>query len=258
MATGDGTVKKTPLNQFANVRSNGLIAVNLRDDDSLIGVDITNGDSEIMLFSKAGKVVRFKEAEEIPVLDEQGKPVLDENGKPEIKFKGVRPMGRTASGVRGMKLAENDQVVSLIVPSNEGDILTVTQNGYGKRTELSEYPTKGRGTQGVVSIKVSERNGPVVGAVQVEEGDEMMMITDAGTLVRTRVAEVSQVGRNTQGVTLIRTAEDESVVGLQRIDEVEEVELPEGEEAEATEANAEGQAPEAPAADDAAEGSEEE
>ncbi|MCA2465275.1 MULTISPECIES: DNA gyrase C-terminal beta-propeller domain-containing protein, partial [Vibrio] len=150
----------------------------------------------------------------------------------------------------------DDQVVSLIVPSNEGDILTVTQNGYGKRTELAEYPTKGRATQGVVSIKVSERNGPVVGAVQVEEGDEMMMITDAGTLVRTRVAEVSQVGRNTQGVTLIRTAEDESVVGLQRIDEVEEVELPEGEEAETTEANAEQQAPEAPAADDAEEGSE--
>ncbi|MDF5698193.1 DNA topoisomerase (ATP-hydrolyzing) subunit A [Vibrio parahaemolyticus] len=232
MATGDGTVKKTSLDQFANVRANGLIAVNLRDDDSLIGVDITNGDSDIMLFSKAGKVVRFSEDK-------------------------VRAMGRTAAGVRGMKLADDDQVVSLIVPSNEGDILTVTQNGYGKRTELAEYPTKGRATQGVVSIKVSERNGPVVGAVQVEEGDEMMMITDAGTLVRTRVAEVSQVGRNTQGVTLIRTAEDESVVGLQRIDEVEEVELPEGEEAETTEANAEQQAPEAPAADDAEEGTEE-
>ncbi|WP_162046257.1 DNA topoisomerase (ATP-hydrolyzing) subunit A [Vibrio taketomensis] len=233
MATGDGTVKKTSLDQFANVRSNGLIAVNLRDDDSLIGVDITNGDSEIMLFSKAGKVVRFKEAEEIAVIDENGNPVLDENGQPEIKFKGVRPMGRTAAGVRGMKLADGDQVVSLIVPNNDGDILTVTQNGFGKRTELAQYPTKGRGTQGVVSIKVSERNGSVVGAVQVEEGDEMMMITDAGTLVRTRVAEVSQVGRNTQGVTLIRTAADESVVGLQRIDEVEEVELSEGEEGEA-------------------------
>lgn len=235
MATGDGTVKKTSLDQFANVRANGLIAVNLRDDDSLIGVDITNGDSDIMLFSKAGKVVRFSEDK-------------------------VRAMGRTAAGVRGMKLADNDQVVSLIVPANEGDILTVTQNGYGKRTELAEYPTKGRATQGVVSIKVSERNGPVVGAVQVEEGDEMMMITDAGTLVRTRVAEVSQVGRNTQGVTLIRTAEDESVVGLQRIDEVEEVELPEGEEAEATEAveaNAEQQAPEAPVEDDSAEDTEE-
>ncbi len=211
MATGDGTVKKTSLDQFANVRANGLIAVNLRDDDSLIGVDITNGDSDIMLFSKSGKVVRFNEDK-------------------------VRAMGRTASGVRGMKLPEDDQVVSLIVPSNEGDILTVTQNGYGKRTELAEYPTKGRATQGVVSIKVSERNGPVVGAVQVEEGDEMMMITDAGTLVRTRVAEVSQVGRNTQGVTLIRTAEDENVVGLQRIDEVEEAEIVEG---DAEEANAE-------------------
>ncbi|CAE6896798.1 DNA gyrase subunit A [Vibrio sp. B1FLJ16] len=232
MATGDGTVKKTSLDQFANVRANGLIAVNLRDDDSLIGVDITNGDSDIMLFSKAGKVVRFSEDK-------------------------VRAMGRTAAGVRGMKLADDDQVVSLIVPANEGDILTVTQNGYGKRTELAEYPTKGRATQGVVSIKVSERNGPVVGAVQVEEGDEMMMITDAGTLVRTRVAEVSQVGRNTQGVTLIRTAEDESVVGLQRIDEVEEVDLPEGEEAEATEANAEQQASEAPAEDDSAEDTEE-
>ncbi|MDN3698182.1 DNA topoisomerase (ATP-hydrolyzing) subunit A [Vibrio cortegadensis] len=207
MATGDGTVKKTSLASFSNVRSNGLIAVNLRDEDSLIGVDITDGESDIMLFSKAGKVVRFSEDK-------------------------VRSMGRTASGVRGMKLAEDDQVVSLIVPSNEGDILTVTQNGYGKRTTLAEYPTKGRATQGVVSIKVSDRNGPVVGAVQVEEGDEMMMITDAGTLVRTRVSEVSQVGRNTQGVTLIRTTEDENVVGLQRIDEVEESEVLDGEDVE--------------------------
>lgn len=231
MATGDGTVKKTSLDQFANVRANGLIALNLRDEDSLIGVDITDGESEIMLFSKFGKVVRFKESEETAVVDENGQPVLDENGQPEIKFKGVRPMGRTAAGVRGMKLADGDQVVSLIVPKTEGDVLTVTENGYGKRTSLSEYPTKGRGTQGVVSIKVSERNGSVVGAVQVAEGDEFMMITNAETLVRTRVAEVSQVGRNTQGVTLIRTSEGESVVGLQRIDEIEESELPEGEEA---------------------------
>ena len=199
MATGDGTVKKTSLDQFANVRANGLIAVNLREEDSLIGVDITDGQSDIMLFSKAGKVVRFNEDQ-------------------------VRAMGRTAAGVRGMKLANDDQVVSLIVPANEGDILTVTENGYGKRTILEEYPAKSRATQGVVSIKVSERNGSVVGAVQVEEGDEFMMITDAGTLVRTRAAEVSQVGRNTQGVTLIRTAEDENVVGLQRIEEVDEVE----------------------------------
>jgi DNA gyrase subunit A len=208
MATGDGTVKKTSLDQFANVRSNGLIAVNLRDEDSLIGVDITNGENDIMLFSKSGKVVRFNETQ-------------------------VRGMGRTAAGVRGIKLTNNDQVVSLIVPHNQGDILTVTQNGYGKRTVLEEYPAKSRATQGVVSIKVSERNGSVVGAVQTEDGDEFMMITDAGTLVRTRVAEVSQVGRNTQGVTLIRTAEDENVVALQRIDEIEEEPLlEEGEEGE--------------------------
>ncbi|MCL4141048.1 UNVERIFIED_CONTAM: hypothetical protein GTU68_007842 [Idotea baltica] len=210
MATGDGTVKKTSLDQFAKVRANGLIAVNLREDDSLIGVDITTGSNEIMLFSKAGKVVRFSEEH-------------------------VRGMGRTASGVRGMKLTGEDQVVSLIVPSNEGDILTVTENGYGKRTKISEYPTKSRATQGVVSIKVSDRNGSVVGAVQAEDGDEFMMITDAGTLVRTRVSEVSQVGRNTQGVTLIRTAEDENVVGLQRIDEPEELEILDGDVVEGEE-----------------------
>jgi DNA gyrase subunit A len=193
------------LDQFANVRANGLIALNLRDEDSLIGVDITDGNNDIMLFSQSGKVVRFNEQQ-------------------------VRAMGRTAAGVRGMKLNGNDQIVSLIVPKTDGNILTVTENGYGKRTVLSEYPAKSRATQGVVSIKVSERNGLVIGAVQVEEGDEFMMITNAGTLVRTRVAEVSQVGRNTQGVTLIRTAEDEKVVGLQRIEEIEESELPEGEE----------------------------
>ena len=205
MATGDGTVKKTSLDQFANVRANGLIALNLRDEDSLIGVDITDGNNDIMLFSQSGKVVRFNEQQ-------------------------VRAMGRTAAGVRGMKLNGEDQIVSLIVPKTDGNILTVTENGYGKRTVLSEYPAKSRATQGVVSIKVSERNGLVIGAVQVEEGDEFMMITNAGTLVRTRVGEVSQVGRNTQGVTLIRTAEDEKVVGLQRIEEIEESELPEGEE----------------------------
>ncbi len=198
MATGDGTVKKTSLDSFSNVRANGLIAVNLRDEDSLIGVAITSGEDEIMLFSKEGKVVRFSEEH-------------------------VRAMGRTAAGVRGIRLADNDQVVSLIVPNNDGgDVLTVTENGYGKRTDISEYPTKGRATKGVVSIKVSERNGQVVGAVQAQDADEFMMITNAGTLVRTRVSEVSQVGRNTQGVTLIRTAEDEQVVGLQRIEEIED------------------------------------
>ncbi|KLV09039.1 DNA gyrase subunit A [Photobacterium aquae] len=200
MATADGTVKKTPLTDFSRPRSAGIIAVNLRDGDSLIGVDITNGNDDIMLFSKDGKVVRFCEEQ-------------------------VRGMGRTAAGVRGIKLAESDKVVSLIVPHNGGDVLTVTENGYGKRTELTEYPAKSRATQGVVSIKVSERNGSVVGAIQVEDGDEFMMITNGGILVRTRVGEVSRVGRNTQGVTLIRTSADEQVVGLQRIDEPEEDEL---------------------------------
>ena len=194
MATASGTVKKTALTEFSRPRSAGIIAVNLRDDDELIGVALTNGTDETMLFSAAGKVVRFAES-------------------------AVRAMGRTASGVRGIKLAEGDRVVSLIVPRDDGAILTVTQNGYGKRTANSEYPTKSRATQGVISIKVTERNGPVIGAVQVVDSDQIMMITDAGTLVRTRVSEVSVVGRNTQGVILIRTAEDENVVGLQRVAE---------------------------------------
>ncbi|HEK1968884.1 TPA: DNA topoisomerase (ATP-hydrolyzing) subunit A [Proteus mirabilis] len=194
MATASGTVKKTPLQDFSRPRSAGIIAVNLNDGDELIGVDLTDSSNEAMLFSADGKVVRF--AEEC-----------------------VRPMGRTATGVRGMKLVDDDKVVSLIIPRGEGDILTVTENGYGKRTVQSEYPTKNRATQGVISIKVSERNGKVVGAIQVEETDQIMMITNAGTLVRTRVSEVSIVGRNTQGVTLIRTTEDELVVGLQRVED---------------------------------------
>lgn len=224
MATASGIVKKVALDTFSNVRSSGLIALKLREGDELIGVDITNGESEIMLFSAQGRVVRFSEA-------------------------GVRGMGRIATGVRGMKLAttempeqieeieadiieneENDdsnvdlntdKVVSLVIPNNEGEILTITQNGYGKRTKLVEYPAKSRNTKGVVSIKVNERNGKVVAAVQVEESDQIMLITDAGTLVRTRVNEVSLVGRNTQGVRIIRTADDEKVVSLERICEIE-------------------------------------
>jgi len=222
MATANGTVKKTALSAYSRPRAGGIIAINLNDNDELIGVDITDGSNDIMLFSDAGKVVRFKEHEETPVVDEEGNPVLDENGEQEIKFKGVRPMGRTATGVRGIKLEGEQKVVSLIIPSNDGAILTATENGYGKRTDLAEYPAKSRGTKGVVSIKVSERNGKVVGATQVLDGDEIMLITNGGTLVRTRASEVSTVGRNTQGVRLIRTMEDEQVVGLQRIDEVEE------------------------------------
>ncbi|MEM6510195.1 MAG: DNA gyrase C-terminal beta-propeller domain-containing protein, partial [Pseudomonadota bacterium] len=207
----------------------------------LIGVDITDGTNEIMLFTDAGKVVRFKEAEESEVLDENGNPVLDENGNPEIRFKGVRPMGRTATGVRGIKMADDQRVVSLIVPKSDGAILTVTENGYGKRTALEDYPSKSRATQGVVSIKVSERNGAVVGAVQVDDNDEIMIISNRGTLVRTRVNEVSTVGRNTQGVILIRTIDEEQVVGLQRIEEIEvdELEAIEGEAVEVVDTNTE-------------------
>lgn len=201
MATASGTVKKTALTEFSRPRSAGIIAVNLNEGDELIGVDLTDGSNEVMLFSVSGKVVRFHETQ-------------------------VRSMGRTATGVRGINLGVGDSVISLIVPRGAGDILTVTQNGFGKRTVITEYPTKSRAIQGVISIKVSERNGQVVGAIQVETTDQIMMITDAGTLVRTRVSEVSVVGRNTQGVTLIRTAEDENVVGLQRVAEpVEDEEL---------------------------------
>ncbi|MGQ8363731.1 DNA topoisomerase (ATP-hydrolyzing) subunit A [Glaciecola sp. 1036] len=195
MATQQGTVKKTELTQYSRPRANGIIAVNLTEGDELIGVDLTDGNSEIMLFSDAGKVVRFAEQQ-------------------------VRPMGRTATGVRGIKLMDNEKVVSLIIPKAEGNILTATENGFGKRTPIEEYPAKSRATKGVVSIKVSERNGAVVGAVQVLDTDEIMLISDQATLVRTRVSEVSLVGRNTQGVRLIRTGENEKLVGIQRIEEV--------------------------------------
>lgn len=204
MATRKGTIKKTPLPEYSRPRNGGIIALNLVDDDELIGVDITDGNGEIMLFSDAGKVVRFAEEQ-------------------------VRSMGRTATGVRGIRLEEGQRVVSLIVPreyeDEEANVLTVTENGYGKRTPLNEYPAKSRATKGVVSIKVSERNGSVVGAMEVIDGNEIMLISNKGTLVRTRVNEVSTVGRNTQGVRLIRTADDEKVVGLQRIDEIDEDEV---------------------------------
>ncbi|WFQ79951.1 DNA topoisomerase (ATP-hydrolyzing) subunit A [Xenorhabdus sp. SF857] len=207
MATASGIVKKTRLSEFSRPRSAGIIAVNLNEGDELIGVDLTDGSNEVMLFSAQGKVVRFLEEEEETL----------EDGT--VRVKGVRAMGRTATGVRGIKLSKGDKVVSLIIPRGQGEILTVTENGYGKRTAESEYPTKSRATQGVISIKVSERNGNVIGAIQVEPTDQIMMITNGGTLVRTRVSEVSVVGRNTQGVTLIRTAENEQVVGLQRVAE---------------------------------------
>ncbi|AZG73162.1 DNA gyrase subunit A [Shewanella livingstonensis] len=216
MATAHGTVKKTALTAYSNPRANGIIAVNLKDGDQLIGVDITEGSDDIMLFSNEGKVVRFNEKARD---SETGEVKIDAETGEEIIA--LRPMGRTATGVRGIKLDAGQKVVSLIVPKGDGAILTVTENGYGKRTELSEYPAKSRGTKGVVSIKVSERNGEVVGAVQVGTFDEIMLISNKGTLVRTPAEGVSIIGRNTQGVTIIRTAEDEKVVGLQRIEEIQ-------------------------------------
>jgi len=235
MATANGVVKKTSLTMYSRPRSSGIIAVNLNDGDELIGVAITHGDDDIMLFSDAGKVVRFNEK----LRDsETGAVKLDPETGEELLA--LRPMGRTATGVRGIKMPDGQKVVSLIVPRGDGAVLTATENGYGKRTPLEDYPAKSRATQGVVSIKVSDRNGKVVGAVQVDENDEIMLISNAGTLVRTRVSEVSTVGRNTQGVRLIRTGENEQLVALQRIEEIEDAELieAEGDEAEAVDTNA--------------------
>ena len=235
MATANGVVKKTSLTMYSRPRSSGIIAVNLNEGDELIGVAITHGDDDIMLFSDAGKVVRFNEK----LRDsETGAVKLDPETGEELLA--LRPMGRTATGVRGIKMPDGQKVVSLIVPRGDGAVLTATENGYGKRTPLEDYPAKSRATQGVVSIKVSDRNGKVVGAVQVDENDEIMLISNAGTLVRTRVSEVSTVGRNTQGVRLIRTGENEQLVALQRIEEIEDAELieAEGDEAEAVDTNA--------------------
>jgi DNA gyrase subunit A len=191
-ATAHGTVKKTPLTEFAYQLQKGKIAINLDEGDALVGVELTDGNSDVLLFASTGKVVRFDEGE-------------------------VRAMGRTATGVRGMKLTDNAEVVSLIVAA-EGDILTATERGYGKRTQLEEFPKKGRGTQGVIGIQCSERNGALVAATQVTDAHELMLISNQGTLVRTRVAEVSQLGRNTQGVTLIRLPAEEALVSVVRLD----------------------------------------
>jgi len=197
MATQKGTVKKVPLNAFSRPRSNGIIAVDLDEGDSLIGVDITDGNKDIMLFTDAGKVIRFSE------------------GK-------VRPMGRTARGVRGIRIDETQAVKSLVVVHPNGTILTATENGYGKRTEEGEYRVSGRGGQGVISIQVTERNGKVVRSLQVTESDEAMLITDKGTLVRFKVNELSIIGRNTQGVRLINVSSGELVVGMQKIQDMGE------------------------------------
>jgi DNA gyrase subunit A len=203
MATSDGTVKKTALVEFTRPRSTGIRAIELEDGNQLVGVGLTSGECEILLFSDAGKAVRFGEAD-------------------------VRPMGRAARGVRGIDLKENQRVVSLIIVEKSGanetatTVLTATRNGYGKRTLLAEYPAHRRGGQGVISIQVSERNGPVLAACFVEEDDEVMLITDGGTLIRTRVKEISVIGRNTQGVHLIELSNEEHLAGLEKVAETEE------------------------------------
>lgn len=199
MATANGTVKKVALTEFMRPRSTGIIALELEEGDKLVGVDITDGNSEIMLFSNVGKAVRFSE-------------------------KDVRAMGRTAVGVRGIRLQPGQRMISLIVLKPGGKILTATQNGYGKRTEVEEFAAHGRGGQGVIAIQTSDRNGEVVGAVQVFDNDELMLISNGGTLVRIRINEISVVGRNTQGVRLINLSEEEKLVGIQRIEEVEPAE----------------------------------
>ena len=208
MATAGGTVKKTPLEQFSRQRSVGLIALELDEGDTLISAAITDGSREVMLFSDGGKVTRFKETD-------------------------VRAMGRTARGVRGMRLPEGQKLISMLIPEEGSQILTASERGFGKRTAIDEFPEYKRGGQGVIAMVSNERNGKLVGAVQVLDGEEIMLISDQGTLVRTRVGEVSSLGRNTQGVTLIKLAKDEKLVGLERVQEPSEEEgeeLLEGEE----------------------------
>jgi DNA gyrase subunit A len=207
MATSSGTVKKTRLTDFSRPRANGIIAVDLREDDKLVGVAITDGSQDAILFTSAGKAMRFNEST-------------------------VRPMGRTACGVRGVRLGEGQKVISLIIAEEGRAVLNVTENGFGKRTELDQFPVKGRGGMGVIGIKTSERNGDQVGAVLVDESDEIMLITDSGTLVRTRVSDVSVMGRDTQGVRMIRVGEEERLVGIERIESLngeEDEEQPEEE-----------------------------
>jgi DNA gyrase subunit A len=196
MATSAGTVKKTSLSLFSRPRSSGIIAIDLRNDDRLVDVCITDGKRDIMLVASNGKAIRFNEGD-------------------------VRPMGRGAAGVRGIKLAREHEVIALAIVG-DGMLLTATENGFGKRTAMDEFPVQGRGGQGVIAIQTTERNGRTVGALQVMEDDEIMLISSNGTLVRTAVSEVSVMGRNTQGVRLIRLEPGQRLVGLARIEAIDD------------------------------------
>jgi DNA gyrase subunit A len=190
-ATRSGIVKKTPLSEFSRPRANGIWAIDLPGGDELVHVSLTDGQRDIMLFSSSGKCIRFAESD-------------------------VRSMGRVARGVIGIRLQEGQSLVSMLV-LGDGDVLTVTENGYGKRTAVADHPRQGRGGQGVIGIQTSERNGALIAAIQVASEDDIMLITDGGSLVRTGAGEISTLGRNTQGVRLIRPREDEKLVGLERI-----------------------------------------
>ncbi len=198
MATASGTVKKTPLSDFSRPREKGIIAVDLEEGDYLVGASITDGRCDVMLFSDDGKAVRFAEDD-------------------------VRPMGRVARGVRGMKLAEGGRVISMLVADAEAkSVLTATENGYGKRTAIAEYPRYGRGTQGVIAIQTSERNGKVVSAALVDEKDELVLVSTGGVLIRTKVAQIREMGRSTQGVSLISLDEGTKLAGVEKIAETED------------------------------------
>ncbi|HFQ13516.1 MAG TPA: DNA gyrase subunit A, partial [Gammaproteobacteria bacterium] len=195
-ATANGTVKKTPLKDFSRPRASGIIAIELRGEDQLVGAELTDGTQDVLLFSSGGKAIRFNEDD-------------------------VRAMGRTAAGVRGIRLPPGQQVISLIIAS-DGCVLTATENGYGKRTAIEDYPRHGRGGQGVISIQTNARNGDVIGAELVSDQDEIMLITTNGTLVRIRAGEVSVMGRNTQGVRLISLGEGEKLSGIERIENIQD------------------------------------
>lgn len=193
MATQNGTVKKVALSEFENARSNGKIALSLNEGDRLIGVALTDGKQDIMLVSDAGKAIRFSEDQ-------------------------VRPMGRTATGIRGIRLKDDQKLIALIIPKKGSTILSVTENGYGQRTEVNDYRECGRGGQGVIAIQTTDRNGKVVGSIPVEQDSEILLVTNGGTLVRVPVAEINVIGRNTQGVRLINVSEGEKVVSVEGVD----------------------------------------
>jgi DNA gyrase subunit A len=199
-ATQQGVVKKTALSDYSRPRTAGIIAVDLDEGDHLIGVALTDGHHDVMLFSDEGKAVRFAEDD-------------------------VRPMGRGARGVRGMNLSKGGKVIALLVAEDEAQsVLTATENGYGKRTPIAEYTRHGRGTLGMIAIQTSERNGKVVAATLASKDDEIMLITSGGVLIRTRVNEVREMGRSTQGVTLINLGEGEKLSGLQTVADRDEEE----------------------------------